>query len=342
MTQVRAAVWNGHGGLDVTAVDVPAPGPGWARVAVAYTGLCGTDLSILHGQHPRAAAPLVMGHEIVGVVAERGAGVDVEPGAPVVAEPLIRCGTCRACRSGNGHVCRELRLFGIDAPGGLAESVLLPADALHRLPAGADLSTAVLAEPLAVAVHAVDRSGTRPGDVVAVVGGGPIGVLTALVSRRAGAAHVVVAEPNATRAEAVRRLGLAVVDGVDELERAVGALTGGEGADVTFDAAGSDRVASALTSITRVLGTVTVVAVHKRPAPVDLRRVNFAEQTLVGTRVYTGADVERAIELLADEELALAGFPRAVFPLDRVADAFAEAEAGAGSLKAVIAPGAPS
>jgi 2-desacetyl-2-hydroxyethyl bacteriochlorophyllide A dehydrogenase len=336
---MRCAVWQGEGRIELTEVDLGAPGPGQVRVDVEYTGLCGTDLAILHGQHPRAITPLIMGHEIAGVVGACGAGVDLMVGDGVVVEPLISCGICRACRSGNAHVCRALMLYGIDAPGGLAESVLLPASAVHRVPAGTDLAVAVLAEPLAVAVHAVARSGMQRGDVVAVVGGGPIGVLTALVAQRVGAAHLVLAEPNAWRRDAARALGLDAVDSTDALERRIGDLSEGEGADVTFDAAGIIDVSIALTRLTRMLGTVTIVGVHKLPAPVDLRRVNFAEQTIVGTRVYTSADVGSAVGLLADPLLRLADIPRTVFPLDRVADAFAEAERGSCSLKAIVAPG---
>jgi 2-desacetyl-2-hydroxyethyl bacteriochlorophyllide A dehydrogenase len=310
---------------------------GWALVEVACTGICGTDLAILHGKHPRAQHGLIPGHEIAGHV------VFAAPGGPpvgtlVVVEPLISCGRCRACRDGATHVCRQLGLYGIDTPGGLAQLVALPPQVLHEVPAGIDPRLAALVEPLAVAVHAVDHSGLRAGDVVAIAGAGPIGVLTALVARHAGARAVVISEPSATRRDVARDLGLTVVPEGGSLSGIVHELTEGEGADVTFDAAGHPAVAAELTTATRVLGTIVVVAVHKEPVPLDLRDVCFKELTVRGVRVYTSADVRRAIDLVADDVLGLATLPTRTYPLAEATAAF-EAASSAAYLKVFVAPG---
>ncbi|WP_166845420.1 zinc-binding dehydrogenase [Isoptericola sp. BMS4] len=335
---MRAAVWDGPDTITVRDVPMPDVPDGWVLVGVEYTGICGTDLSIVHGSHPRARAGVVPGHEIVGVVADAGT-TGLSPGSRVVAEPLISCGECRACRSGSPHVCRDLKLFGIDAPGSLAGHVALPATALHVLPADVPARHAALVEPLAVAVHAVSRSGMQAGDTVAVLGGGPIGVLTALVARESGAEQVVVVEPRAWRRNVIAGLGLDVVpEGVEPAEH-IAALTGGEGADTTFDAAGHPAVAAQLPGVTRVLGRIVVVGVYKQPAPVDLQAVCFKEQSLVGVRVYTRDDVARAVRLVADGELGLDRLPVAVFPLDDVAAAFDSAAAGEDNLKVLVRSG---
>jgi 2-desacetyl-2-hydroxyethyl bacteriochlorophyllide A dehydrogenase len=334
---MTAAVWEGPDAVAVREVPLPAVPDGWALVEVLYDGICGTDLAIVHGTHPRAQAGLIPGHEIVGTVVEPGAH-GPRAGTTVVVEPLISCGRCRACRSGARHVCRDLKLYGIDAPGGLARFVALPPDTLHELPATVDPRVGALVEPLAVAVHAVATAAVHGGDVVAVAGGGPIGVLTALVARHAGAGQVVVSEPSPWRREVLAELGLTVVPAERSLTDVVHELTGGEGADVTFDAAGHPAVAPELTSATRVLGTVVVVGVHKAPAPVDLREVCFKELTMRGVRVYTRADVERAIELVADGALPLEDLPTRVYHLTDVADAVAAAAAGAGALKVLVTP----
>src|ERR1035437_7639723 len=207
---MKAAVWAATD--EVAYVDVPVPEvpAGWALVKVAYNGICGTDLSIVHGKHPRAKAPLVMGHEISGWV-ERAGATGSAAGTLVTVEPLISCGKCKGGRDGNSHVCRRLGLYGIDTDGGMAEYVALPPEVLHPVPDGVDPRTAALAEPLAVAVHAVDLSGLEPGSTVAVYGAGPIGILTALVARHAGAAAVVITEPSPWRREVAARLRFTVV-----------------------------------------------------------------------------------------------------------------------------------
>ncbi|MFP3714927.1 zinc-dependent alcohol dehydrogenase [Puerhibacterium sp. TATVAM-FAB25] len=332
---MRAAVWEGADRIGVRDVPVPEVPAGWALVEVEYTGICGTDLSILHGTHPRAAAGLVPGHEIVGRVVDAGT-TGLPAGARVVAEPLISCGECRACRSGATHVCRDLKLYGIDTPGSLARYVALPAAVLHQVPDHVPARLAALVEPLAVAVHAVRLAGLAAGDTVAVLGGGPIGVLTALVARHAGAARVVVAEPRAWRRSVVEGLGLDVVpDGVTAAEH-LAALTGGEGADVAFDAAGHPAVAAQLPAVTRVLGRIAVVGVHKKPAELDLQSICFKEQTLVGVRVYTHDDIAEAVDLVASDALGLDRLPVAEFALDDVAAAFESAAAGEDNLKVLV------
>lgn len=340
-TLMRAAVWTATDTLDVTDVPVPDVPEGWALVEVAATGICGTDLAIVHGAHPRARHGLVPGHEIAGRVVRAGDG-GPGVGALVVAEPLISCGTCLACRSGASHVCRELGLYGIDVPGSMATYVALPPAVLHEVPAHVDPQVAALVEPLAVAVHAVRLSGLQPGDSVAVYGAGPIGVLVGLVARHAGAARVVVAEPNAWRRGVAEDLGLVAVPGTAELLAALDEPTGGEGADVTFDSAGHPAVSLDLTRVTRVLGRVVVVGVHKKPAEVDLRDVCFKEQTVVGVRVYTTDDVREAVRLVADGSLGLERFPLTTFPLSQAAEAVAAAASGDGVLKVLVVPDAPA
>ncbi|GAB7191647.1 alcohol dehydrogenase catalytic domain-containing protein [Kineococcus sp. NUM-3379] len=332
---MRAAVWTGPDRVEARRVPVPQVPDGWALVRTELTGLCGSDFSILHGTHPRAAAPLVMGHETVGTV------VTAAPGGPaagtrVVVEPLITCGTCRPCTSGSSHVCRHLGLYGIDAPGSLAELVALPADRLVPVGPHVPVREAALAEPLAVAVHAVARAGLRGGERVAVFGAGPIGVLTALVARHAGA-QVLVAEPSAPRRAVATALGFAVADPADPLASVL-AATGGDGADVVFDSAAHPAVAALLPRAARVQGTVVLVGVYKRPVEVDLQAVGFAELTLVGVRVYTRADVERAVDLLESGVLGLDRVPVEVFALEDTDLAFGVAMSAGAVLKVLVSP----
>ena len=334
---MTAAVWTGPDEIDVQQVPRPPVPSGWALVRVAYNGICGTDLSIFHGKHPRAQAPLVMGHEMSGWVEQAGATGPVA-GTLVIVEPLISCGQCTACRDGNAHVCRRLGLYGIDAPGAMAEYVALPPEVLHAVPDSVDPRTATLAEPLAVAVHAVARSGMERGDTVAVYGAGPIGVLTALVARHEGAGTVVITEPSPWRREVAKSLGFVVVPDGATMVGTLAPLTDGEGADTTFDSAAHPTVAAELTAATRVLGRIVVVGVYKQPTALDLQTVCFKEQTVVGVRVYTSDDVTRAIELIAAGALGLDRFPTRAFALTNVDAALAAAASGQDCLKVLVTP----
>ena len=337
MSTMKAAVWTATDTIAVQDVPRPQVPEGWALVRIAYNGICGTDLSIVHGKHPRAQAPLILGHEMSGWVETAGASGPAQ-GALVTVEPLISCGECKACRGGHPHVCRRLGLYGIDAPGGMAQYVALPLDVLHEVPAGVDPRTAALAEPLAVAVHAVSLSGMQRGDTVAVFGAGPIGVLTALVARHEGAGTVVITEPSPWRRQVAASLGFTVVPEGSTMTQTLAELTDGEGADTTFDSAAHPSVAAELTAATRVLGRIVVVGVYKQPTPLDLQAVCFKEQALVGVRVYTSADVTRAIELIAADALGLDLFPTKAFDLADVGAAVDAATSGQDCLKVLVTP----
>ena len=336
-TEMTAAVWLGTDAVETRQVPMPEVPEGWALVRMAYNGICGTDLAILHGKHPRAQAPLIMGHEMSGWVETAGA-TGPAAGTLVVVEPLLSCGDCKSCRDGNAYVCRGLGLYGIDTPGGMAEYVALPPEVLHEVPEGVDPLTASLAEPLAVAVHAVALSGMEKGDTVAVYGAGPIGVLTALVARHEGAGTVVITEPSAWRRSVAEGMGFTVVPEGSTMAETLAPLTDGEGADTTFDTAAHPSVAAEITDVTRILGRIVIVGVYKAPAPIDLRAVCFKEQTMNGVRVYTTANMVRAIELIASGALGLENFPTKAFGLDQVGAAFDAATSGQDCLKVLVTP----
>lgn len=335
---MRAAVWSGPDTIEAQNVALPEVPEGWALVRTEMTGLCGTDFSILHGTHPRAAAPLVMGHEITGIVEVAGDGGPAA-GTRVAVEPLIHCGACHPCREGDTHVCRALNLYGIDVAGSLAEYVALPASALIPVDGSVPLREAALAEPLAVAVHAVSRSGLAGGERVVVFGAGPIGVLTALVARQQGAGSVLISEPSEPRRQVAETLGFATVAPGDDPVEAILAATGGDGADIVFDSAAHPSVAAMLPRAVRVRGTIVLVGVYKQPVPVDLQALTFAENTVVGVRVYTRAAMERAVALIEGGELGLDRIPTQVFALEDTREAFELAMSAGGVLKVLVSPG---
>ncbi|MFC5502704.1 zinc-binding dehydrogenase [Lysinimonas soli] len=299
---MRGAAYTGNGTLETVTVDRVPPGDGEVQIRVAFCGLCGTDIHIVHGDmDARVTTPLVFGHEMSGTIAELGGGVEGwKLGDPVTVMPLLWDNSCPACQAGHQHICQNLTFVGVDSPGALQEYWNVPASLLVALPAGLDLRAAALVEPTAVAVHDVRRSELAVGDHAVVLGGGPIGVLIATVARHAGA-HVMVAEVDPGRRARIAELGFEVVDpSQDDVTALVETWTGGVGADVVFEVSGAAAAVRLATTLPKVRGTIVVVAIHSAPRELDLQRMFWRELRLLGARVYRREDMERAVRLVAD------------------------------------------
>jgi (R,R)-butanediol dehydrogenase / meso-butanediol dehydrogenase / diacetyl reductase len=334
---MNAVRYVGNGALEVVAAADSPPAPGEIQLEVAYTGICGTDLHILHGaMDARVTMPAVLGHEMAGCVASIGDGVEGwTVGDPATVMPLVSCGVCSACTSGAPHICYRLIFLGIDAPGSMQSRWNVPADVLVRLPADLSLQTAALAEPTAVAVHDVRRSGLAPGERAVVVGAGPIGLLIANVARAAGA-EVVVFEPNELRRQIADSLDLVAVDPMaEDMAAWVDAWTDGAGADVAFEVSGSAAGIGTAIGCLGARGRAVVVGIHATPPPVDLFRVFWRELTLIGARVYERDDYEEAVRLLAAGAIPSDTLITDVVPIQRVTEAFRAMDAGE-SMKILI------
>lgn len=308
--------------------EVPA---GYVRLHVAYTGICGSDFPIVDGTHPRAEFPLVLGHEITGTLSE--ALGELPAGTRVAVNPLIPCGACGACTAGLTHVCRALKLLGIDTNGSMANTMDAPIASIHAFRETVEPLSAAWAEPLAVAVHAVRRSMLESGEQALIFGAGPIGILVALVARQRGATGITLVEPSPERRATARTLGF---EALAPQEVRSARERNDHGPDVVFDCAGHHSVVPQLTQVAPVRGRIVIVAVHHGAAPIDLRELAFAEQTITGVRVYESADFATAVDLINDEQLPLHEIPISRYPLNEVSAAFSEARSGSGAVKVFI------
>jgi (R,R)-butanediol dehydrogenase/meso-butanediol dehydrogenase/diacetyl reductase len=332
------AVYAGKRTFCLQSADAGDLAAGEVRIDVAYTGICGTDLHIFHGDmDQRVPARAVIGHEMSGRIAELGADVTGwAVGDPVTVMPIKACQTCPACIDGNSHICHNLEFMGIDSAGSMQQSWVVPAGTLLRLPADLDLRDAALIEPCAVAVHDVRRAGVTAGEHVVVVGGGPIGVLIASVAAHEGA-EVVVIELDAHRRALAQALGLRTLDpSAVEVPKWVEEWTGGAGVPVAFEVSGS---AAGLTSAAEVLaarGRLCLVAIHSVPRSMNMHRFFWRELSLVGARLYTRSDFERAIDLVAAGVIPAGALVSRVVPLADVTDAFDALESGAGVMKVLV------
>ncbi|MES4909261.1 MULTISPECIES: alcohol dehydrogenase catalytic domain-containing protein [unclassified Streptomyces] len=324
--------------LDTGPADTRSPGPGEVELAPAYVGICGTDLHIFHGDmDSRVATPAVLGHEMSGRVVRVGPDVKGwQPGDAVTVMPLRWDGTCPACRTGHQHVCQKLDFIGIDSPGAMQQRWTVPASTLVRLPESVSLDRAALVEPTAVAVHDVGRAGIRGGEKVVVVGGGPVGVLIALVARAEGA-DVRVVELSAHRRRLAADLGLLAWDpAADDVPELVRQWTGDAGADVAFEVSGSAGGVDTAVDVLGVRGRLCLVAIHPRPREVNLHRFFWRELTLVGARLYDRSDFERAVALVADGTIPAARLISKVVPLTEAPAAFEALEAGGDVMKILV------
>jgi 2-desacetyl-2-hydroxyethyl bacteriochlorophyllide A dehydrogenase len=319
-------------------IQTAPPGPGEVEIAPAFVGICGTDLHIFHGDmDARVTTPAVLGHEMSGRIVRVAADVEGwQAGDPVTVMPLRWDGTCPACLRGHRHICQNLDFIGIDSPGAMQQRWTVPAAALVALPADLRLDHAALVEPTAVAVHDVARVELAAGERAVVVGGGPVGLLIALVATSVGA-DVRVVEVSASRREVARSLGLTAWDpAADDVPGLVEAWTEGAGADVAFEVSGAAAGVETAVEVLAVRGRLCQVAIHPKPREVNLHRFFWRELTVVGARLYDRADFEKAVALVADGTIPAQTLISRVVPLVEAADAFQALEAGGDVMKILL------
>ncbi|MDO9211274.1 MAG: alcohol dehydrogenase catalytic domain-containing protein [Deltaproteobacteria bacterium] len=335
---MKAAYYQGNRTIKIGESIQRPPGPNEVRLKVAYCGVCGTDLHIFKGDmDKRITMPQVVGHEMAGEIAEVGTNVKSwSVGERVVVRPLDPCGNCPACRAGLAHICYNLKFLGIDTPGAFQGSWTVPAHTLHRLPPALPLDQAALIEPLAVACHDVRRGEVQSGEEVVVIGGGPIGLLIAMVAAHIGA-RVLISELNPFRLNLAREIGLEAINPQEaDLAAWVGKRSDGAGADVVFEVSGSAAGAATMTQLARTRGRIVIVAIFAELPKVDLFRFFWRELHLCGARVYEPEDFEKAIALAAMGVLPLGRLISDRRPLADLQRVFEQIEGSTDLMKVLI------
>ena len=317
---MRAAVYYGPHDVRVESVpDPPEPSPGEVQLAVSRAAICGTDASeYAHGplhvplKAPHRVSghrgPLVLGHEFAGRVVARGAGVtNLEIGARVACGAGISCGVCAWCRGGRTNLCDDYFTLGLQAPGGLAERVNAPAGICFELPDSCSDASAAIAQPVAVALHAVRRSGVDSSQTLAVIGVGGIGAFIVAAAAALGVRAIIAADLQAPRLATARALGAhSLIDACEsEVATAILAVTEGQGADVVVEASGAPEAPAAALAAVRRGGRVLLVGLQPAPCALDLHSATLREVELVTTVAHVcDDDLPAALELLATNELA--------------------------------------
>lgn len=250
--------------------ELPALREGEILMRVEACGVCGTDLHIYEGEFP-AQFPVIPGHEFAGVVEETGPGVEhVRPGERVAINPNIPCGVCRPCERALVHLCRQLRTIGVTMDGGFATHCVAPFRQAHKLPDSMPCEVAAFSEPVACCLHGIEQADPQPGDVVAIIGAGLIGLLMVQLVLLRGACVVVVSEPSPQKRELALSFGaaLAVDPQEEDLGGAISRATGDSGADVVIECVGSEATAQQAVSLAREGGRVLFFGVAPEQARV--------------------------------------------------------------------------
>ena len=318
---MRAAVF--HGPHDVRVTDVPDPraGSGETIVKVSVAGICGSDVNrFRYGSHPWPPG-FIMGHEFTGEVAEVGPDVTGwATGAPVIVEPTLTCGACFYCRAGDPNRCVDFvrrGLTGSGTDGGFAEYVRVPAYQLHARPAAMSPELAALVEPAAVSAHGWRLAGLARPDSVVVVGLGNIGLLAIVVARARGAGDIIAVGKYSPRQDLARAYGAGVVLEPDDpnLVARIQERTGGIGAALVFEGAGTASSLLAAVDAARKGGKVVLLGVHHEPVALDWRRVLMNEQQIIGSIIYRRDDFAEAIAVLGAGAIDLSRHVTAAIPL---------------------------
>lgn len=287
-----SVVWEQGEGAVLEDREVPSPGPGELRVAVEASGICGTDVHIVSGEYPLAHTGVTLGHEYAGSVVEVGPDVEAfSVGDRVVMDPNIPCRVCTYCHNSRPHLCLNPQGLGVSRNGGLAEYSVVPVGQAYKVPDELSSEAAALTEPLACALHAVDLSDVRPGVDALVLGAGPIGLLCADLLVTAGAASVLVSEPNPGRRERVREVGAEPIDpeSISEAQ-----------ADVVMECVGIVQTMKAAVGAARPGATVMWVGVAGPDTEVAVKPYDVFRKELTIRGSYTNPYVmERSLALLA-------------------------------------------
>ena len=317
----------------------PIPGPDELLVAVVCVGICGSDLHAYHGRHPFIQLPIVPGHEFAGTVAKVGTNVrGFAPGQRVTVEPSLVCGLCYNCTHGRYNVCEQLRVIGCQTPGAMGDYLTVPASKALHLPDDVTWDQAALAEPLAVAVHAVRVAQLRAGANLLILGAGTIGLMTLQAAKAMGAGRVMTTDLLQDRLDLALELGAdeAVNPRTTDLAATLEETFGPQRADVIIECVG---VASTIRDAIRLArkGTRIVLAgVFEQEVLVNLGLVQDRELELVGTLMYVSDNFPTALELIQSGRVQTEPLITHRFPLAQATQAFATADSRRDALKVLI------
>jgi len=333
---MKALVYTGTQLSEIRDVELPVAGPGQVLVDMAFCGICGSDMHAWHGHDERRVPPLVLGHEAVGIVQAVAVATNVTSGLigkRVAINPLMTCGICDFCTSGDEHLCAKRELIGMRVPGAFAEKLAVDAGNLTVIDDGLSFAEAALAEPLACSVHAVRLACQLDGDnldvSVVVLGGGAIGLLTALVFEAYGYKDIWIAETNPLRRKMLENIGS--MRAYDPLHQEPGTRR----IDIVVDAVGTSATRHAASMMVRPGGVIVHIGLQDNEAGLDTRRITLQEIKFQGTYCYRKDDFAEALALLTSGKISGKGWAD-IRPLGEGARSFIDIHEGKAPPKIIL------
>ncbi|WP_347551646.1 zinc-binding dehydrogenase [Pseudalkalibacillus hwajinpoensis] len=294
----------GFGNLDIQEKEEPAVAKDLVKIEVKYAGICGSDIHTYEG-HYQVRFPVTLGHEFSGEVIEVGANVtEFKVGDRVTSETTFYiCGECEYCKSGDYNLCNYRRGLGTQQDGGFAKYLIAHKNSVHILPENVDYKSAAMTEPLACTHHAVTKTEIKNGDVVVVMGPGPIGLFTAQVAKSRGAIVIITGLTNdKVRLDKAKELGIDYVVNIleDNIRELVNSLTDGYGADVVFECSGAVPAAKQGLDLLRKKGQYAQVGIFANPeVQFDLEKIIQKEIRVIGSRSQNSSDWEPSLDLIS-------------------------------------------
>lgn len=301
---MKAAVLKQWEDIQLDEVTMPWPSKDEIVIRVAYAGICGSDKKIFKGQHDIVKPPVILSHEISGIIWDipsQCSRTDLKKGDRVAVRPVISCGICPSCRSGRENICEDVKVLGIHEPGGLAEFLKAPAELVYKLPQTASLKAGALAEPIADALHHIYRSGFRIGKRTAVIGADFISLLIAYILNYAGASRAVVIDDSAYGRKMGNMLGLEVQEPsrlVCEDPKHFGTCIGEF--DIVYESTGTLLGYRTMTNVLALGGTGVITGVPVQDVPVNIKQIFMKELSVIGCRLHTQEAFAGAVDLLGD------------------------------------------
>ncbi len=312
MTTMRAIVVRAPMDFGLQEVPKPECPPGGLLLEVAACGLCGSDLRTLRSGHRKVTLPWVLGHEISGQIVELGSRYQGpwQPGDRLSVAPLVYCGQCDFCQSGQYELCEGYREIAQAWPGGFAEYLAIPEEAIRHgtirpVPEGLDMSLAAIAEPVSSCLHAQEKGAVGLGDTVVVMGAGPVGCIHIALARARGADAVIAVDVNEHRLAQARRFHPdALVDASqNDVAAEIRKLTAGRGAEVVITANPAPQAQVQAVEMARKGGRILLFGglpkTDSRP-PIDMNLVHYHALHLIGTTIFAPRHHRQALQLLAD------------------------------------------
>lgn len=331
---MKALVYEAPYQMTVQDVPVPTVGADEVLVKVAYSGICGSELSGFEGKNSLRKPPLIMGHEFSGVITEIGAQAaitrpDLQVGSRVTANPLVTCGQCEYCLAGRQQLCPKRKLLSASLPGSNAEYVTVTATNVLVLPEGMALNTASLTEPMACAVHTARLAAPRPGETALVIGAGPIGLMTIQALAVYGLKTIYCADLNAERLAMVESLGAVPVN----LKEWNGPV------DIAIDAVGASATRQSCAKVVRAGGRVIWVGLHEAESALPINDLIRREIVAYGSFAYNPLDFKAALDGLASGAFGLQPAWTRVETLEKGSACFEELLHGSSVSKIWLQPG---